>query len=237
MLPVPTIASYLRGLGYRTICIHPYPATFYGRDRVFPALGFDEFVDLRSFGDAMRFGPYVSDASVADKIIGAVGDGGRPAFVFAITMENHGPLHLESVAAGEANEYFREAPAGASPIARDLAVYLRHLKNADRMLGRLISWMAGRRRPGVLCFYGDHVPIMPEAWETAGDSDGATDYVLWRTGPTAGGWRGDISVERLGVMLLESAGVLAAALPAPVGPPGDSPYDPAERPREPSLTK
>ena len=48
---MPTIASYLRDLGYRTICVHPYPSTFYGRDRVFPVLGFDEFVDLESFGD------------------------------------------------------------------------------------------------------------------------------------------------------------------------------------------
>ena len=236
-LPVPTIASYLRALGYRTVCIHPYPATFYGRDRVFPALGFDEFVDLRSFGGASTFGPYVSDASVADKIVDAVGDGGRPAFVFVITMENHGPLHLESVAAGEVAEYFREAPAESSPIARELAVYLRHLKNADRMLERLTSWMAGRPRPGALCFYGDHVPIMPEVWETAGDCDGATDYILWRTGPAAGGRREDVSVERLGVMLLESAGVLAAAPPAPAGQAADGPYDPSERLRDPSLAK
>ena len=223
MLPVPTMASYLRDLGYRTICVHPYPATFYGRDRVVPALGFDEFVDLRSFGDAKRFGPYVSDASVADRIIGAVGESDRPAFVFAITMENHGPLHLETVVAGEATEYFSEAPEEASPIARDLAVYLRHLKNADRMLERLMSWMAGRLRPGVLCFYGDHVPIMPEVWAIAGASDGATDYVIWRSGRTAGGRRDHIPVERLGVMLLESAGVLGESLPTPAVPPGDQP--------------
>src|SRR5690606_4826345 len=39
-----TLPSYLRALGYRTVCIHPYHANFYRRDRVLPFLGFDEFI-------------------------------------------------------------------------------------------------------------------------------------------------------------------------------------------------
>jgi hypothetical protein len=207
LLPVPTIASYLRGLGYRTICVHPHPAAFYTRDRVFPAFGFERFVDLSSFEGAERFGPYVSDTAVADAVARIVGESDRPAFVFAITMENHGPLHLETVAAGEPADYFRVPPADASPAAHDLTVYLRHLRNADRMLERLKAWMAARARPGVLCFYGDHVPIMPEVWETTDACDGTTDYVIWRTGHADAGSQVDVPVDRLGVMLVEAAGL------------------------------
>ena len=95
--PLITLVGHLRGLGYRTVCVHPYLSSFYARDEVFPLLGFDELVDVRSFSHGDRFGPYVSDAAVAATITRRVDQSDRPIFVFAITMENHGPLHLESV--------------------------------------------------------------------------------------------------------------------------------------------
>ncbi|MDR2364767.1 MAG: sulfatase-like hydrolase/transferase, partial [Zoogloeaceae bacterium] len=103
---VLALASCLRRLGYRTVCIHPYPASFYRRDRVYPRLGFDEFLDVRAFGDAMRVGPYVGDAAVADKIETLLPEAHGPMFIFAITMENHGPLHLERVEASDIGDLY-----------------------------------------------------------------------------------------------------------------------------------
>lgn len=54
--PQPSLASHLRQRGYRTVCVHPFHASFYGRDRVMPWLGFDEFVHLDAFADAPRAG-------------------------------------------------------------------------------------------------------------------------------------------------------------------------------------
>ncbi|HNI52051.1 MAG TPA: LTA synthase family protein, partial [Accumulibacter sp.] len=94
---VPTLASHLQRLGYRTICIHPYPASFYRRDRAYPRLGFGEFLDLRTFDQAERDGPYVSDAALAEQVAAILRQASGPLFIFVITMENHGPLHLERV--------------------------------------------------------------------------------------------------------------------------------------------
>src|SRR5271156_4263394 len=58
---VPTMASYLRALGYRTVCVHPYPQSFYRRDVAYPALGFDEFIDIGGFAGTARVGPFVGD--------------------------------------------------------------------------------------------------------------------------------------------------------------------------------
>ncbi len=215
--PLPTIVRCVRGLGYRTICVHPYASTFYGRDRVFPALGFDEFVDLRSFAGSRTFGPFVSDASVADKIISLVGRSDRPAFVFAITMENHGPLRLEAVSPGEAALYFDPSRDGGQPAPHDLTVYLRHLRNADRMVGTLRAWMEQRSRQGFLCFYGDHLPIMPDVYDLGSAQDGRTDYLIWDSQRLAGGRKLDIPVDRLGVLLLEAAGLLNAVPTQPAG--------------------
>ncbi|MGH8816798.1 MAG: sulfatase-like hydrolase/transferase, partial [Achromobacter pestifer] len=65
---VPTVASYLRQLGYRTVCVHPYHASFYARNEILPILGFDEFIDIRAFADAKRDGPYVGDRAVANQV-------------------------------------------------------------------------------------------------------------------------------------------------------------------------
>lgn len=187
---VPTIASVLRGAGYRTVCLHPYPASFFGRDRVFPLLGFDEFIDLAVFGYAPRDGPYVADAAVARKVAEQLRDDAMPLFVFAITMENHGPQHLEAGPGGDA-----------------LAVYLRHLRNSDAMLGAVAEALRSHDRASVLCLYGDHVPSLPAAYAAAGFDDPRTDYLVWAP-PGLRVRRADLGVEVLGERVLRAAGLL-----------------------------
>ncbi|HNG04204.1 MAG TPA: LTA synthase family protein, partial [Nitrospira sp.] len=173
---VPSLASYLKGLGYRTVCIHPYPASFYHRDRVYPRLGFDEFLDVRAFGDTMRFGPYIGDAAVADKVAALLREATGPVFVFVITMENHGPLHLERVAPADVEAlYSTPSPVGCD----DLTIYLRHLRNADQMIAKLRQTLERCERPASLCWFGDHVPIMPSVYETFGAPNGEVEYVIW----------------------------------------------------------
>lgn len=204
--PWPSLAAALRDAGYRTVCIHPHPAAFFSRDRVYPQLGFDEFLDIRAFAAAERCGPYVSDAAVTDKLREVLAEADRPTLVFAITMENHGPLHLERVAAGDEQRlYATPPPAGFD----DLTIYLRHLANADRMLGELATLCRETGRDALLCFYGDHVPSMPRVYAARDFHDGRSDYLIWRfggpPGPTA-----PLAAEQLGRRLLQLAGLLPA---------------------------
>lgn len=173
---VPSLASYLKRLGYRTVCIHPYPASFYQRDRVYPRLGFDEFLDVRAFGDTMRFGPYIGDAAVADKVAALLREATGPVFVFVITMENHGPLHLERVAPADVDVLYSVPPPDGCD---DLTIYLRHLRNADQMIAKLRQTLDRCERPASLCWFGDHVPIMPSVYETFGAPNGEVEYVFW----------------------------------------------------------
>lgn len=174
--PVSSVASHLKRLGYRTICIHPYPASFYQRDRVYPRLDFDEFIDIEEFDDSMRSGPYISDAAVADKVAALLQDATVPLFIFAITMENHGPLHLEHVSPGDIDALYNvPPPAGCD----DLTIYLRHLRNANSMIAKLRKTLETCPSPASLCWYGDHVPIMPEVYSTFGEPDGEVEYGIW----------------------------------------------------------
>lgn len=172
---VPSLASFLKRLGYHTICIHPYPASFYQRDRVYPRFGFDEFLDIRAFDDSMRFGPYIGDLAVADKVSDILREATAPVFVFVITMENHGPLHLERVASSDVDALYSAPPPDGCD---DLTIYLRHLRNADRMIARLRQTLDNCQRPAGLCWFGDHVPIMPAVYEKFGAPSGEVEYVL-----------------------------------------------------------
>lgn len=199
-----SLASFLKRLGYRTVCIHPYPASFYERDRVYPRLGFDAFLDLRDFADAARFGPYVADTAVAERVEALLGQATGPLFVFVITMENHGPLHLERVARGDVERLYAEPPP---PGCEDLTIYLRHLVNADRMLARLRQALERCDRHAGLCWFGDHVPIMPAVYATLGTPAGVVEYVSWhnRMPPSPGA--ADLAASDLALHWLRGLGL------------------------------
>jgi hypothetical protein len=125
--PVPNLFNAMKQLGYRTVAVHPYPASFYLRDRVFPMLGVDHFLDITDFDPEERDGQYISDAAVARKVGRLLKDkDNAPLFIFAITMENHGPLHLERPSAEDAARLSPPGgPLAKQPDCRDLLVYLR----------------------------------------------------------------------------------------------------------------
>lgn len=195
----PSLARLLQQRGYRTVCVHPYPASFYQRARVFPLLGFDDFIDIKAFDAPSVDGAYISDALLTNKVIQLLNDletnltagatvnvhasakaqataARRPLFIFVITMENHGPLHLETLAQSEQQRWLTQPlPSGCG----DLSVYLKHLAQADQMIARLTAALSAGERPGILAWYGDHVPVMAKVYDTLGAPDGATNYFVW----------------------------------------------------------
>lgn len=204
---LPTMVSLLKGLGYRTVCVHPYPASFYNRNTVFPQLGFDEFLDIDSFDGVKKTGPYIGDVDLAEKVCALLKNSApQPVFVFVITMENHGPLHWEKVEEGEAERYYTNPP---SETCADLTIYLRHLANGDRMARMVRACLESLPGSGWLCWFGDHVPIMPEVYAEMGAPDGRTDYLIWRKGGAPGnGTCRDMKVEHLACRLLTEMGLI-----------------------------
>lgn len=207
---IPTIARDLQRLGYRTVCVHPYFSSFYGRDAVFPLLGFDEFVDIESFKDVENTGPYIGDIALARKVCALLQQSSsQPVFVFVISMENHGPLHLEKAHAQDVAQLYSNPPPDGCD---DLTIYLRHLGNADRMAAMLRDQLQAMPGPSWLCWYGDHVPIMPKVYSALPAPDGKTDYLVWHNGHPAGqGERVDLKIEDLGDLLLRKMGLKHAA--------------------------
>ncbi|VWD13871.1 capsular biosynthesis protein [Burkholderia contaminans] len=195
-----SIAAWFRRSGYKTVAIHPYYADFFGRNRVFPLLGFDKFLDIEHFSYTHRAGPYIADSTVLDVVVDALDEPrSAPLFIFAMTMENHGPLHLEQVLPGESSS---RHTLGEDASWRDLTAYLRHIENADAMIGRLLDHLRTSDRETVVCFYGDHVPALPHVFEKLGVTPQNSDYFIWRNYGTDAPERRNLAAEELGSVLL-----------------------------------
>lgn len=213
----PSLAAVFKEAGYRTVCVHPYPARFYLRHRVMPHLGFDTFIDDRAFTAADKNGQYIGDAAVARQVSHLLAeDSDTPLFVFVITMENHGPLELEPPRRDLLAHTLPEAGWPLPEHKRNLAVYLRHLREADAMLGELERALARAPRHGILGFYGDHVPILPEAYARYSPPTGETPYMIWSSEQTAaaGAAPFPLAAHQLGSALLRHASAVAQA-PSP----------------------
>lgn len=202
--PLQSLASRLRDAGYRTVCVHPHDRRFYGRHRVMPCLGFDEFHGLEAFADAERTGRYVRDIEAARWTAARLAAGLPPLFIFVITMENHGPWRDEPEPP--------LTPRGDGPTALKapgLGRYLSGLRGADALISPILEALQGRG-DGVFGFYGDHMPGLA----LPGPPQHATDYAIWRYGRVAPAAHIDIDAHGLAEHLLAAADLLGPASPS-----------------------
>jgi hypothetical protein len=220
--PMPGLMRTLAEQGYRTSVLHPNEAAFWNRRDALARLGAERFLALPAFAQAAKDGLFVADAALTDRVIAELADDGPPQFLFAISMEAHGPyefspgLDADALAAIELPDYLDEHGA------RTLRHYLYHLANADRELGRLADVVLRRARPTVLLFYGDHLPGLHSSFAQIGFSDTLAPRaqpVPWlivdnrRDAPR----REDTASWMLPAVLLEAAQVPADAYLALVG--------------------
>lgn len=152
----------LAAAGWDTLFIHPHQRRFFRRHRAIPKLGFARFMDGRAFAGAKRFGPHVSDEAVGDALLQELDHrnrSDRPLFAYVVTMEAHDPYGPHRL------------PDEDDPVRQ----YVRHLENADRMLGRIADRLDRSGRRTLLVAFGDHVPFLPELADPFPDT--RTDYV------------------------------------------------------------
>lgn len=169
---VPSLLDALNAHHYETVAVHGNDPAFWNRTSAFKALGFDRFVSQSSFpADAAMDGKYMADSAMTDEIMAQLKDSGPPQFIFAISIEAHGPYDVEPSHAD-----LRDAiPVPDGITGRDkleLQTYLYHLQHADAELGRLAKLLAKRQRPSLLLFYGDHLPALSNSYHTTGFVDG-----------------------------------------------------------------
>lgn len=180
--PLDTLAARMRQAGYLTVCVHPYDRRFYGRHKVMPNLGFDQFIGGEAF-DAPH-GHLVPDEVLGAWINNFVDRQTQPVFVFAITVANHGPWPAQATTPG--------------PLAEKLGGYLDSLMATDRMIGQLASSSWLNDKGGIFALYGDHQPALPALTQGHFNINSSTDYFILDTAHPIDRSRNDIDVHMLG---------------------------------------
>lgn len=149
----PSLASYLKELGYSTTAIHPYYPDGWDRSRVYPLLGFDTFLSKDDFKGAKKLRGYISDKASFEKIIDLYEEkeADEPFFVFNVTMQNHSGYEEEFT-------NFKPDISVDGISAKSLPAYLSLIKETDSALEELISYFQNVEEDTMIVFFGDHQP-------------------------------------------------------------------------------
>lgn len=214
--PLPSLASHLKSLGYATTAVHPYNASGWSRDTVYPLLGFDRFDSLNDFSSVSYFRDYVTDESDYDKIkeIYQAGKNEKPQFIFNVTMQNHGSY-------SELFDNFVPDVSSNAGTGTALHQYLSLIRQSDLAFENLVDYFSKESDKTVLVFFGDHQPadfVAHDVWQVNGVNDAnLTDeqrqiryqvpYVIWANFPIEQAKGQDTSVNYLAQRVLQSAGI------------------------------
>ncbi len=150
---IPSLASQLAELGYATYGMHPYNASGWKRNEVYPWLGFQESYFLSDFTGRYYIRNYVSDQTAYQKIVDTyeAKEDGKPAFIFEVTMQNHGGYTEE-------HDNFTPDIHAEDLNSVQLDQYLSLLKVSDQQFENLVDYFSREEEKTVIVFFGDHQP-------------------------------------------------------------------------------
>lgn len=153
----PTFMTELKNMGYKTYGIHPYNASGWKRNTVYPLLGIDNMIFNSEFVRMERIRQYTSDKAVYEKVIRLYNEslsGDDPVGIFCVTMQNHG---------GYTNGYDFDnftpdihASDVRSPVS--VSTYLSLVKKSDEAFEYLVDYFKTVKDPTVILMFGDHEP-------------------------------------------------------------------------------
>ncbi|MDY2588966.1 MAG: LTA synthase family protein [Agathobacter sp.] len=204
---IPSLASYLSGLGYQTYAQHPYLASGWNRDKVYEWMGFDNMTFIDGYSSRKLIRNYISDESSFEQIKRTFEEkeDGKPAFIFNVTMQNHG---------GYSDTYsdFVNSVRTIDHKSNELDQYLTLLSISDSEVEKLIAYFSGVDEDTVVVFFGDHQPndfvTSPIARTTENDYNRyQVPYFIWANYDIDEAVNVNTSANYLAANVLKAAGV------------------------------
>lgn len=155
-----SLARLLKNRGYSATAFHPYLESGYKRYKVYPLLGFDDFIsseDNLTYTERIR--TYISDSSDfrnLEEIYEKQKEKG-PVFLFNVTMQNHGSYDTDVPAVDVTVE-----PEKAELHYAQLEEYLSLAYQTDRAFEELTKYFEKSDRKTIILMFGDHQPGLNE---------------------------------------------------------------------------
>ena len=217
---IEALPSYLAGLGYETYGMHPYYASGWDRDTVYPLLGFEHTAFIEDYTDREYIRKYVSDRSCVEKIKETFEqkETGKPMFLFNVTMQNHGSY-------SDTYDNFIPDIAVEGASSESLSAYLSLIAKTDQALEELITYFKNVNEPTMIVFFGDHQPndvVAEPILRLNGKSSRSLSeedtklryqvpYLIWANYEIDTKTEEDTSANYLGMKVLEAAGITLPA--------------------------
>ena len=216
-----SMANYLKSLGYNTLAMHPYKATGWDRDRVYPLLGFDDmhFLDYFESRNPKYIRDYISDESLYKQIEEEFEKNNEnsdaPFFSFNVTMQNH------SEYSGEFDNFKPDITIDGIEGDKLITRYLSLEKISDAAFKDMVEYFKNVDEKTIIVFFGDHQPtdyVVEPVWNLAGKKGSdlnfkeTTDryrvpFIIWANYDIEERSGVEISANYLGNLTLTAAGV------------------------------
>ena len=183
--PQPSLVSSLDALGYDKTAFHPYYGENWDRDKVYPYLGFDRYVDIstilgedlvseyRADNNFAKYSQaveerypdqqvflrrYVSDAFDYAKVIEMYEENeanGDQPFFMFNVTMQNHSGYLSTYSNFDQEVWLTGSMAGKYP---KVDQYLSLIKKSDEAVQNLISYYSTVDEPTIICLFGDHQP-------------------------------------------------------------------------------
>lgn len=212
----PSLASYLASLGYETYAQHPYYASGWNREKVYPLLGFEHLNFIYDYANKTYVRKYVSDDADMQHIIDTYEnkEDGKPAFIFNVTMQNHGGY---TDAFSDLSEDVHATNYNSEVLDR----YLSLIRLTDQSLEKLVDYFSNVDEKTVIVFFGDHQPSDTVAAQVQDSmllpGESVPDeqlrkrylvpYLVWANYDIDGATQQNTSLNYLSAQVLKAAGV------------------------------
>ncbi len=176
---VETIAYDLKREGYGTHAIHNHRGAFYGRNKVFPNMGFDTFTSLEYMNSVAKTPKnWAKDSVLTDEIIAALKSTESEDLVYTISVQGHGQYPTIKVIQDPA---VTMSGITVESEANELEYYLQQVHEMDKFIGDLTKALKKFDEPTVLVMYGDHLPGLQNLSPSklVNGNIFQTQYVMW----------------------------------------------------------
>ena len=199
-----SVCYNLKEYGYEATAMHNNSASFYGRNMVYPNLGFDRFVPLE-YMEGVKYTPlgWAKDAVLTEEILTALETTEARDLVYCVAVETHGK-YAETYEEREGDIEVLSLPESI-PLA-PFQNFINALPGTDDFLRKLTLALLRFDEPTIVVAFGDHLPALEldnEVLSTG--SIYASRYVIWNN--FGGDFEApDLQAYRLNAHLLKQLG-------------------------------
>ncbi|GLC32270.1 LTA synthase family protein [Clostridium omnivorum] len=150
-----SIAKVLKTQGYSTNVFHGYKETFWNRNIMYKAEGFDNYYSEKDFNIDETVGLGLSDKSFLNQTVEKLKTMDKPYFSFIITLSSHFPF--------DDTEHYGDFNTGKYENTL-LGNYIKAIHYTDEQLGMFLQKLddEGISKDSIIVLYGDHNAIPKE---------------------------------------------------------------------------